>query len=123
MDFQLPIDLWVENIVNYILDNFQPLLDGIAAVVDGFGAVVEGCVGSGNDGRDSEGNGSGREEPDDDEGVGSGGSKPAKAGAPVSTRARVPAATVPARRAALLGIVGLPPGRFLEIANEPLPGK
>jgi hypothetical protein len=92
-------------------------------VVDGFGAVVEGCVGSGNDGRDSEGNGSGREEPDDDEGVGSGGSKPAKAGAPVSTRARVPAATVPARRAALLGIVGLPPGRFLEIANEPLPGK
>ena len=31
MDFQLPIDAWVENIVNYILDNFQPLLDGIAA--------------------------------------------------------------------------------------------
>ena len=30
MDFQLPIDAWVENIVNYILDNFQPLLDGIA---------------------------------------------------------------------------------------------
>src|ERR687890_415514 len=41
MDFQLPIDLWVENIVNYILDNFQPLLDGIAAVVDGFGATID----------------------------------------------------------------------------------
>ena len=44
MDFQLPIDLWVENIVNYILDNFQPLLDGIAAVVDGFGATIDGAL-------------------------------------------------------------------------------
>ena len=41
MDFELPIDAWVENIVNYILDNFQPLLDGIAAVVDGFGATID----------------------------------------------------------------------------------
>ncbi len=44
MDFQLPIDLWVENIVNYILDTFQPLLDGIAAVVDGFGATIDGAL-------------------------------------------------------------------------------
>src|ERR671921_359454 len=44
MDFQLPIDAWVENIVNYILDNFQPLLDGIAAVVDGFGATIDGAL-------------------------------------------------------------------------------
>src|SRR3954466_1167085 len=44
MDFQLPIDIWVENIVNYILDNFQPLLDGIAAVVDGFGATIDGAL-------------------------------------------------------------------------------
>jgi hypothetical protein len=92
-------------------------------VEDGFGAEVELCVGNGNDGRVSEGSGSGSEAPDDDEAVGRGGNKPAKAGAPVSIRARVPAATVPARRAALLGIVGRPPGRFLEIANEPLPGK
>ena len=90
---------------------------------DGLGAETEGCVGSGNDGRVCDGNGSGRDEPDDEEGLGSGGSKPAKAGAPVSTRARVPAATVPARRAALLGIVVRPPGRFLESANEPVPGK
>ena len=44
MDFKLPIDFWVENIVNYILDNFQPLLDGIAAVVDGFGATIDGAL-------------------------------------------------------------------------------
>ena len=44
MDFELPIDIWVENIVNYILDNFQPLLDGIAAVVDGFGATIDGAL-------------------------------------------------------------------------------
>jgi glycine betaine/proline transport system permease protein len=44
MDFQLPIDAWVENIVNYILDNFQPFLDGIAAVVDGFGATIDGAL-------------------------------------------------------------------------------
>ena len=44
MDFELPIDIWVEDIVNYILDNFQPLLDGIAAVVDGFGATIDGAL-------------------------------------------------------------------------------
>jgi hypothetical protein len=38
---------------------------------------------------------------------GSGGSSPAKAGAPLSTRVRVPTATVVARRAFVLGIVGV----------------
>ena len=88
--------------------------------VDGAGAEL--CVGTGRDG--TVGNGSGSDdEPEEEEGVGSGGNRPAKAGAPESTSARVPAATVPARRAALLGIVEVPPGRFLEIANEPFPRK
>jgi hypothetical protein len=77
---------------------------------DGAGLeVLEGAVlwvGSGSDGKGSEGKGSGSDAPDEE--VGNGGNKPAKAGAPVSIRARVPAATVPARRAALLGIVGVP---------------
>jgi hypothetical protein len=102
--------------------------DGGLAVEDGFGAGEELCcvgLGKGSVGNESDGSGNGREEPveDDDEGDGSGGNKPAKAGAPVSTRARVPAATVPTRRVALLGIFEVPPARFLEIANEPLPRK
>lgn len=44
MDFQIPLDIWVEDLVNYILDNFQPFLDGIAAVVDGFGATIDGAL-------------------------------------------------------------------------------
>jgi glycine betaine/proline transport system permease protein len=44
MDFQIPLDAWVEHLINYVLDNFQPLLDGIAAVVDGFGAAVDGAL-------------------------------------------------------------------------------
>jgi glycine betaine/proline transport system permease protein len=44
MDLQIPLDAWVKHLINYVLDNFQPLLDGIAAVVDGFGAAVDGAL-------------------------------------------------------------------------------
>jgi glycine betaine/proline transport system permease protein len=44
MDLQIPLDAWVKQLINYILDNFQPALDGIAAVVDGFGAAVDGML-------------------------------------------------------------------------------
>jgi glycine betaine/proline transport system permease protein len=41
MDFQIPIDAWIETVIEYILDHFQPGLDVIAAVVDGFGCGIE----------------------------------------------------------------------------------
>jgi glycine betaine/proline transport system permease protein len=44
VNFQLPLDAWVKHLINYILDNFQPVLDGIAAVIDGFGAAVDGAL-------------------------------------------------------------------------------
>jgi glycine betaine/proline transport system permease protein len=44
MDFHIPLDVWIQRLINYVLDNFQPLLDGITAIVDGFGATVEGAL-------------------------------------------------------------------------------
>src|SRR3712207_97401 len=44
MDFQLPIDVWVENLIDFILDHFQPALDAMAAVVNGIGAGIEAAL-------------------------------------------------------------------------------
>src|SRR3712207_41133 len=44
MDFQLPIDVWVENLIDFILDHFQPALDAIAAVVNGIGGGIEAAL-------------------------------------------------------------------------------
>src|SRR3954465_13748686 len=44
MNFEIPLGVWAENLVNFILDNYQPALDGIAAVVDGFGAAIDNTL-------------------------------------------------------------------------------
>ncbi len=44
MDFQLPIDVWVENLIEFILDHFQPALDAIGAVVNGIGGGIEAAL-------------------------------------------------------------------------------
>jgi glycine betaine/proline transport system permease protein len=41
MNYELPIGAWIEALVDYIVDNFQPGLDAIAAVIDGFGGGVD----------------------------------------------------------------------------------
>jgi glycine betaine/proline transport system permease protein len=41
MNYELPIGVWIEALVDYIVDNFQPGLDAIAAVIDGFGGGVD----------------------------------------------------------------------------------
>ena len=44
MNFQLPVGEWVEALVRFILNHFQPGLDFIADVVDGFGGAINSAL-------------------------------------------------------------------------------
>src|SRR3712207_3748450 len=44
MNFELPIDVWVQAVIDFILNHFQPALDVIAAVVDGIGGNIEAAL-------------------------------------------------------------------------------
>lgn len=44
MDHKIEIGIWAEQLVNFILDHFQPALDAIAATVDGFGGGIDAAL-------------------------------------------------------------------------------
>ncbi|CAO3361331.1 proline/glycine betaine ABC transporter permease [Azospirillum sp. A26] len=41
MDFEIRIGKWVEELVTFMLDHFQPTFDAIATVVNGFGGAID----------------------------------------------------------------------------------
>lgn len=44
MDVDIEIGKWVEALVGFILDHFQPALDAIAAVIDSFGGAIDAVL-------------------------------------------------------------------------------